>query len=171
MNSKVNISKAVEIPVPSAAITANGKLPQLEHHEASKEALTGGFPAVDSLGILFERHRAAWDFDCVEWDHFSNIVECDAMTSAPKLTQISEETRRIKDACGLTDAERRINESSSAVKSIEREVLNFVPTTLEEASRKAQWILHKLKDSEETYLRDDADTLHAALTSIARAMA
>ncbi|MBX5236282.1 hypothetical protein HJC02_29080 [Rhizobium sp. NLR4a] len=84
---------------------------------------------------------------------------------------LEAEAERIKEECGYSVAQRRCKASSDAVKDIERLILDYVPATLEEASRKARWILDMWESSDDTYLRDDPDTLELALRSIARAAA
>ncbi|MBX5008155.1 hypothetical protein [Rhizobium lentis] len=212
---------------------------------ASTPATVGADRLGDPLGALFERQRAAYAADSIEWDRFSDITDGVAMRALPKLrvevgklilgrdedgSKITEaifaydepeirdhfvkhdhwtffkrealseaeierksreqatlfarmdakitefhaleaEAERIKEECGYSDAQRRCKASSDAVKDIERLILDYVPATLEEASRKARWILDMWESSDDTYLRDNPDTLELALRSIARAAA
>ncbi|WP_430251274.1 hypothetical protein [Neorhizobium sp. DAR64860/K0K1] len=85
---------------------------------------------------------------------------------------LQSECRRIEDACGYSAAMERAKACSEAVRSIEGAILALVPTTLDEAAKKARWIIAEL-DSGRGYLNDRewADLMLDAMAPLGRAAA
>ena len=82
---------------------------------------------------------------------------------------IVAERQRIEDDCGYTGATKKAKATAARVKEIEQEILDFVPATLDEAARKAKWLVEQLR-SDRTYLHDRDDVAEVVLASIARAV-
>ena len=89
-----------------------------------------------------------------------------------ELEDIKKTCRKIENACGYTEVSMLANAASRAVQVLEREIINYVPQTLDEAARKARWIVAEL-DSGRGYLNDReyADLILDALMPIGRATA
>ena len=85
------------------------------------------------------------------------------------LEYLKAECRRIEDACGYTAALERAMASSARVRAIEQAILDFVPATLNEAARKARWIVTELQGNR-TYLHEREDIAQVALAAIGRAI-
>lgn len=86
-----------------------------------------------------------------------------------RLNAVQKECRRIEDACGYTATVDRARVASARVCAIEQTILDFVPTTLDEAARKARWIVTELQ-GDRTYMHDREDIAEVALAAIGRAV-
>lgn len=141
---------------PSEPIYAHTEDEIRKHYQRHDRWLIVGSGKLNAEGLARkEREQAA---------HYARMDQ--------KITELQyriAEAEAIKQACGFNDAEQRVKASSDLVKSIEREILEYVPTNLEDAARKARWIVQMWKNEDGTYLRDDAETLELALSAIGRA--
>lgn len=88
---------------------------------------------------------------------------------ADRLNAIKAQCQRIEDECGLTVALMHAKAASARVREIEQTILDLVPTSLEEAARKARWIVAELND-DRTYMNDREDIAQVALAAIGKAI-
>lgn len=84
------------------------------------------------------------------------------------LARQEAEAKRYEDASGFTAAQERASAASAAVKAIERKILAFVPTSLQAASRLAQWASETVATEKGYLYKDD---LRVVLQQIASARA
>ncbi|MBY3043707.1 hypothetical protein [Rhizobium leguminosarum] len=86
-----------------------------------------------------------------------------------RLNAVKAEAQRVENACGYTAAMERAKGASARVRDIEQAILDFVPTTLEDAARKARWIVAELQ-GERALMLDRDDIALVALAAIGRAI-
>ncbi|MGO6724954.1 hypothetical protein ACCS51_28790 [Rhizobium ruizarguesonis] len=86
-----------------------------------------------------------------------------------RLNAVKAEAQRVEAACGYTAAIERAKGASAGVRHIEQAILDFVPTTLEDAARKARWIVAELQ-GERALMLDRDDIALVALAAIGRAI-
>lgn len=88
-----------------------------------------------------------------------------------ELRAIEAERKRIEDECGYTAALKEANRTMEIVRSLEDEIIAFVPSTLAEAVDKANWCVWAAED-DYCYLYDRGSLsgiLSQALAAIGRA--
>ncbi|MBX4876648.1 hypothetical protein HJA89_27815 [Rhizobium bangladeshense] len=86
-----------------------------------------------------------------------------------RLNAVKAETKDIENACGYTAALEIAEGASTKVREIEQAILDFVPATLEDAARKARWIVAELQ-GDRALMLDRNDIALVALTAIGRAI-
>jgi hypothetical protein len=127
-----------------------------------------------SIAQIEKSARSARDHQMVfarTEDHKNRVAERYVEQVAERsaaFNAIEAERRLIEDACGHTAALDTATSASARVRAVEQAILEFVPTTLEEASRKARWIVAELQ-GDRAHLLDREDVAEVALASIARA--
>jgi hypothetical protein len=121
------------------------------------ERLLNSFPGLGYIPDLDERVR----------DGYRHQLEA----KLDELAALTREQERVKCECGFTKAIEDAEKTAGAVRSVERQILDYVPRSLEEAAAKASWILKAYQEERGYLYEDEAAALEAALASIGRAVA
>ncbi|KQQ70891.1 hypothetical protein ASF70_18765 [Rhizobium sp. Leaf321] len=85
-----------------------------------------------------------------------------------ELATIEAACKEFEDACGYTVALKAAVASSDRVRALENSILEYVPTSLDEAAIKSRWIVQGMNNSR-AYFNDREDFAEVAFAAIGRA--